>query len=598
VRKAFVAFLSLFLLIGTVSAADYPVDVPGDGSWSDYLSIPDDSLITVSDSKIEFGKSDSEDAPIVYLKEDKIEEDFRVDSVQIETEGDQYSSDGLQLFDGYGNEIRSYDMDSSQVTVDFSGIEADKVGFKAYPSGTGGTIPVYSFSITDGHTEENNIGEVSYSSAVSWADDYFERPESLSCAVSYAPLFGDCWVDFGLFTFGDDSKQIFLEDLKANGAIMEEDRNDVLNSLDLLNNQSFGIAQAGAKITATELLNNGTEKVTAQSEIREDVKDFWAERQKNLVSQHQLEIQQFNQTLVTGDSVGATRKEMFNPNYTGMTIYPEDYTLVNGSDIKTYKVIAYDGSLVHSFDRHASGLETTDGDKLLAGSEYAEKNDALVNLQSNAYQASDELVSNIYGNYSQGEVSVFENVGPLEQTRLLSTNLADSGASSYLAGAYRQMGLASDFNASFEITYSNQDMSGNETVTGNLYVEEHDYGNFTVGENYSAQDKTAYIIYQAENGEPTSKDLDGSFRVEKIFDTRDGSELNSTQVQTSDFYSPDIEELQSQLREYQESIEELEGTAGGAVGGATGLFGLSPSQATVAGAVGGISLILLLVIAL
>lgn len=445
-----------------------------------------------------------------------------------------------------------------------------------------------------------DIETTPYEKAVSFAGDYWSKPDSLSCTLTYSVAFGDCWVDFGVFTFSDGSKDLFLEDLEANAAIIEEDRKNVISSMSLLNNQSYGISQSGAKIKAIQALNNGTAEATASNNIRGYVEDFWTERQRNLVAQHQLEVQELNQTLSVADSVGVSPSDMFKSNYSGIVITERDYTMVNGSTEKTYGVYSKSGDLLHAYnEKNLSGLETQDGYNFLAGGDYGEKNQQLVELSDQAATATSELVSNIYGNYSEGELTVADNVGPLEETRLLSSNFEDTGATSYLSGTYRQMGFASDFNSSFKISYQNQDMSSSETKVGNLFAAEGDYPNgFTVGSNYSAENKTAYLIYKPDNDPATSLTLDGNFTVKEITDTSTGEQLNSTSIQSSEFYTPDIENLTSQLSEYRDRIDELEsslfsGGAGAGGGNLLGNFGLSPASAVATAVIGGLSLVLL-----
>jgi hypothetical protein len=449
------------------------------------------------------------------------------------------------------------------LTLEAQNTNADTLKINTSSGGTGSTDITGVQVFSQAGLEKNK-----FASAVSFAGEYFEKPESISCALTYAPIFGDCWVDLGLFTFGDDSKNIFLTDLETNAATIEEDRKATLSSLDLLNNQSYGIAQAGGKFEAIRQLNNGTVETTAKQEVRDEVKDFWAERQKNLVVQHQLEVLEFNSTMTTADAVGASPGEMFQSNYNGFTVNKKSFTLVNGTDVPVYDLRSNSGDLIQSFtDTGGSGLTTSDGYLYLAGSQYAEKNQNLVDLQVSAYQAANELTGEIYANYSEGDLSVDDAAGPLEETRLLSTNLADSGASSYLAGTYRQMGLASEFNASFEVNYTNQGMNTSETLTGNLFVEKEGFSNFSVGETYSAEKKTAYMIHQGSDGEARSTSLDGNFTVQAIYNTATGGEIDSTTVQQSDFYSPDIQNLSAQLTEYQERIEELESSGVGGTGG-------------------------------
>lgn len=554
-KKAIIGLLSLFMLIGMASASPTVNELKWDtldGSQYDSISGDFGGAWDVS------GTGSSQGEFTINISDWDGVERIEFDS--------EYSFDYVNWYlyvDGQQVDSQSSN-DQNTLTLDGNGVEGDTLTVNTSTGNTGSTkvtaLRIYT---------QKDIETTSFSQAVNFADDYFEKPDSLSCALSYAPLFGDCWVDYGIFTFGDDSKDIFLEDLEANAKIAEEDRKNVLSSLDTLNDQSFGISQSGAKIETIKLLNNGTNQADASSKARSIVNDFWTQRQRNLVAQHQLEVQQLNQTLVTADSVGATPSEMFESNYSGFEIRQVDYTLANASTAKVYDVYSDSGDLIHSFtDSSAQGLFTQDGYEFLTDTEYPESVSNLESKQNSASTATSDLVANIYANYSAGDITVDESVGPLEETRLLSTNYNTTGGTSYLSASYRQMGLASDFNASFEITYSNQDMTGNKTVTGNLFVEESGYNNFSVGESYTAENRTAYMIYRPSEDEPaTSVNLDGTFTVENLYDSSDGSQLNSTSVQSSSFYTPDIDKLSSQLAEYQQNLEDLESSGFGSGAG-------------------------------
>lgn len=515
----------------------------------------------------------------IDAREIRFQEDYFVDS-----------SDKVEIYEtsSKSNKLGTLNDGQGNLTIDVTGISGNSVYTVWSNTDTTNDMGISNVYIDSGEIADN----IEVDDYVDQFASDFAKPETLSCAVQFATLFSSCWSPFE-FTFGGGDKQTFLNDLEANGGVIEEDRKDTLSNIETVNKQSFGISQAQAKKTAIEELNNGSTVDEARSVILDDVDNFWSAREQNLVTQHQLEIQQFKNVLSEADAIGVDYSEMFDQNHSDYTIYRENYTLINGTQTQIYEVYADSGQLIHSpIKTGGTGLDTAEnGYQFLAADQYATGIDSVINQRQTAYDNVVTLVDGIYNNYQPGGLNPSDVLGPLEALKTSATNYAETGGTSYLATTFEQMGLSTSFDKAFTVSYQNTDMSNASTIEGQLFGSPDDFPNgFEANTTYDASSKTAWMVYQPESGAAESVNFNDTFTVDKIQNLQTGDQINNTTIQQQEFYTTNITKLESQLDTIRAQQEELKGSFGGGGGVNDGLLGLT-------GVLGGLVIVLILILA-
>lgn len=515
----------------------------------------------------------------IDAREIRFQEDYFVDS-----------SDKVEIYEtsSKSNKLGTLNDGQGNLTIDVTGISGNSVYTVWSNTDTTNDMGISNVYIDSGEIADN----IEVDDYVDQFASDFAKPETLSCAVQFATLFSSCWSPFE-FTFGGGDKQTFLNDLEANGGVIEEDRKDTLSNIETVNKQSFGISQAQAKKTAIEELNNGSTVAEARSVILDDVDNFWSAREQNLVTQHQLEIQQFKNVLSEADAIGVDYSEMFDQNHSDYTIYRENYTLINGTQTQIYEVYADSGQLIHSpIKTGGTGLDTAEnGYQFLAADQYATGIDSVINQRQTAYDNVVTLVDGIYNNYQPGGLNPSDVLGPLEALKTSATNYAETGGTSYLATTFEQMGLSTSFDKAFTVSYQNTDMSNASTIEGQLFGSPDDFPNgFEANTTYDASSKTAWMVYQPESGAAESVNFNDTFTVDKIQNLQTGDQINNTTIQQQEFYTTNITKLESQLDTIRAQQEELKGSFGGGGGVNDGLLGLT-------GVLGGLVIVLILILA-
>lgn len=439
--------------------------------------------------------------------------------------------------------------------------------------------------------------------------------DSTACSTSLAsPFMGSaCAIATfdDIISGGPDDVQ---NDIYVKSAFVEDARERVNTEQRSQLNQTYGIAMSDAKLEIIKGLNNGLTQAEARQNGTEAVEDLYSTYEMRVIAQRNREALKLNQSIqqiksTDGLSLGNVFKvEQKAQNseskviagVSGLEIAKNNYTLYNGTTVDLHyprvkmttaadNGVSMEGWFNFSgatYD-YLKGFEmSATSDSVIWSTNVDGNRTEFINVKSytttteqisGRYQTASTTVTNlsdkVYSNYQSGDVNVSSVCGPLCSLKQASTNYADTGAYSYLAYSLHQMGLASDQATAFELTIDDRNL----TATGQLFLETDAWSDTTIEVNktYDASNKPAWFVYKPD-GSPAKKiSLNGNFTVNELWDTTNSTQINSTTVQQTDFYTKSTSDLQQQLDELEKtndiSLTIDTGGAGGSTGGS--LFG-------------------------
>ena len=356
-------------------------------------------------------------------------------------------------------------------------------------------------------------------------------------------------------------------DIYENWAINQDTREQFITEKNSFLDTSFGMAQAKAKLTIIEARKNGSSQAEAQSMALEQVDEIYTKYQVSTLAQQEREAISVNETFETVNTtdnleLGEITEECASYNSTKFTeknvtlyngtkrsyshwetradcesVYRDRYFIVPdkdgyyGSDIKTMTFKSGTGV-------KTTGLNTTAYLNVLRSidSQRTTVRNNVVNMTSFYY--------NEYSDREADNLSVSDELGPLETLITASTNYETTGSYSYLALTQAQAGHASNSSYAFHVQWNNR------TAWGQLFVGSDAFnGTLEVNKTYDGSDETVIFVHNTENGKATETDINGQFKILEMRDTSTGEEVNSTKVQVVDFYTDGVQDLNNQLDE-------------------------------------------------
>lgn len=383
-------------------------------------------------------------------------------------------------------------------------------------------------------------------------------------------------------------------------AIVNHDRREQLTKEQRSHlNQTFGMAMAQAKLTVIEELNNGSSEGTAQQAALEEIRDYYTTHQVKVLSHQEREVYALNRTVNTiketdGLGIGdvliegqdtynqCTSQAESGQGTKGFEFQKRNKTLHNNS-VRSYtsvEVIATDNGekctlltsdqSVFLSDMAVLNASSGRGDSVEAynGKTHQQTLDMIDSRETKAENNVINLTSALYDEYEPGEMNTSDMLGPLETLVTASTNYEDTGSYSYLALSLEQAGLAHNSSYAFQVQWNNSGES-EKTAWGQLFVPRGTFNNtLEVNKTYDASGKTVIFVHNTEDGKATETDLDGSFKILNMRDTESGESINSTSLQSSEFHTDGVQDLQKQLDELREQQDRVTtcSSCGGIIG--------------------------------
>ena len=420
-------------------------------------------------------------------------------------------------------------------------------------------------------------------------------------------------------------------DIYENWATISDKREQFVTEKKGFLDTSFGMVQAKAKLEIIEQRKNGSTQAEAQSAALEIVDDYYTRLQVSTLASQEREVVAHNETIETINTTdnlgylqvyeqngalcgGASSESRFGFGQKNLTLY-------NGSQ-RTYSTLRYEedddtGGCV-SYNMTAFDGSYTRNDILDIESGTGIQTDSLEPVNYSQILGSVEsdrdtvrnnvinMTSFYYNEYSDREadnLSVSDELGPLETLITASTNYDTTGSYSYLALTQAQAGHASNSSYAFHVQWNNR------TAWGQLFVGSDAFnGTLEVNKTYDGSDETVIFVHNTENGKATETDINSQFKILEMRDTSTSEEVNSTKVQVVDFYTDGVQDLNNQLdeaRTLHSNVTECPDCGGGIIGPTGSWFadlfnGLFPDLPDLsADAVGGVavtgSIVLLLI---
>jgi len=377
-------------------------------------------------------------------------------------------------------------------------------------------------------------------------------------------------------------------------------------------NQTYGMAQAKAKINTIEAINNGTAEATAINQADEIIDRYYTQQQVSVLSSQERESITLNNTLNTIETTdGLSKSEVFeskcDPNDSPEFVMNEkNITLYNGSvrqytQVKSPSLNEYNCTVINPVisgvekkTYYEVDVESSNGNytALHEPSEYLNTLQLIQSRHNNAESAAQTMVRSLYDNYDKGEVSVPELTGPLEIAITGSTNYDKTGSYDYLTLSLAQAGIPTNHTAAFKVTW-NDDGEPQKTAWGQMFVGKGAYNNsLEVNKTYEVGTEFVTFVHNpvvsvngtecSENGDKFSalcsnekaveESLNGSFTIQKMRNVNTGESINSTTLQQTEFYTDGVQDVERQLenvRDYHNDVETCS-TCGGGIIGPTG----------------------------
>lgn len=500
---------------------------------------------------------------------------------------DRETGEEVWTFEGFSSDIEAITVQESQVVgvnedgevkaVDKETGELEWVYQSGYSSiedlATGENIlrPTSDYNLESLEVTSFLVEETDEETAELEEEDYYNTATGdFAASTGIAALGGaiggiGIWEGVQSFLFGtdDNEAQIFEYDVRSNAAIIEEDRKMFLNQSELVNDLSFGQTQAEARLTGIEDLNQNMSRQEAIDNVREDMNDYYSDMMMTVIASYGSEVINVEQDQKTAESLDTSLNEVTQEEFSSLRFIEFDYPLPNDEYRTSYAVVDEESNIIADIrNADAQGL-TTDGENDTEAAQYLESQDyydALDDISTarvNALTSADEIVDNIFEEFESGEISAEEVLGPLEVTQTASTDFEETGSYIYPALVLEQTGTPTNLSQSFVVEYEGENYTGSVHATEAVVGEE-----IQVGETYDGSQGEAFMVAQFEDT-AERVNLESEFTVNEITDVNTGDSLDSTQLQSNDFYTEDISDLREELEAFQESQEELSDSSGG-----------------------------------
>lgn len=354
-------------------------------------------------------------------------------------------------------------------------------------------------------------------------------------------------------------------------------------------NQSYGVSMANAKLVGVEAHNEGLERTEAHDEISDVVNGHYAAYQKSIVEDRNRKALQIDRIAQRVDETdGLDEEDVYHiRNYDGATAEGDmaytryefldegTFELVNGTEIDYYAPrfkyttcgtcndenrtiftdhLDKDSSNTYAIDEFRVYDSNQEEIAVVSAKQFKRTWGEVETHRQRSLDNIFEVIDDIYANYDEGELDVSDAMSPIELLQTSATNYDDTGYYAYYAASMEYMGLATDRDYAFEVTYDNE---GQDEVTrfGQLFTGEDE--TLETGVEYDASEGSYVFIQDNEDGSAERVDLDGTFTIESMIDGETGEEVNETTTQSTNFYTESTEELAEQIEELNELQDDI-----------------------------------------
>lgn len=399
--------------------------------------------------------------------------------------------------------------------------------------------------------------------------------------------------DYCLFdTSGDYSNQSHT-DHYATALAQEQNNENFHTAAANYAQETRQIAWAEGKLAAVNELNDGGNASEIEAAMNASIDDYYAQHQKQIYTQlhtgavvgeyiwnaneshvatvdgttHNVSgfvtaevklIETNGSTMWVRFPVDSAGQVKFNPymmteNFTNAT---GEY---NASEITILTAPNYNANLVgtnvttdmsqNPLYRNETGNLTDVGPAVDLLFDYRDQSDNLKG-QSSAYATA------LATTYNQSELNVTDVLSPSEIAGRASSDYGSTGYYGFLAAELAAMGYSGDFNSSVAMNWTHNGTT--ESYEGTPFYTGEDVTSFEQNTTYNASDLNGTFILAAagENGSGRFVEVDeGSFVLTSITDPNTGETLNSTDMESYDYNSTDVSDLEAELNRLSQALE-------------------------------------------
>ena len=462
----------------------------------------------------------------------------------------------------------------------------------------------------------------------------------LSCQASMIAGFNPLCVPIVYDDIIEGSPDDVQDDIYTKVSIINDGRDQIITETNSQLDQMFGIGMAEGKVSAIESLNNDSSKSKAKQEAGTEIDQFYASQQERLINYRNREVIKFNETLNRLDgTTGLTYGDImrFSQEVGGTTgiddgsssatagefiIDSQNVTLLDGDEKEVLTVYWKDTDTANygasqdanrsayitdpAFSSSPAGVEvqSTNGNWTfhLNPTPYDGAWSNVSGKRSQAYNNVLDIVDQIYSSYVSGAVSTDDVLGSLELLKTSATSYEDTGYYAYKAVSLEQAGIPTADGYGFKIKWNASGV--NKTRWGQLFAPSGSFTNDTleVNETYDASGSLVQFVHSTPSGKAVTSELDGNFTVLEMENTRNGTSVNSTKLQSIELHTNGVSDLQEQLKQIREAQDEiLSGNAGGGASSGGGWqlpFGLGsiPVPTAEQTGIGAVAIVVLLLL--
>lgn len=351
------------------------------------------------------------------------------------------------------------------------------------------------------------------------------------------------------------SPRVVQEDIYQKSLIQDSRIEQTIKESESMTDRTYGLSMSEAKITALENLNNGTKLPKTYNRTQRKISEAYSLQTQSLLAKHNRDVQTLKLVVDRVKSTGGlSMKDVFSinlsqswqvkqirfgtenfrlPNKTQMQVLTVDIEVKRGccKYYQTYESTAFANASPHTYALQAHSPNRSSFAKVTDPQKYNAAYGKIIQNYENAKASSARITRQIYRNYQQGTVDVANVTGPLEKLKHMSTTYQESGATSYEASVFQQMGIPTNTSLSFDITTV---FNGTpKTVESQLFAPKGQFKNNEIksGYNYSTNNRTVFILYKAANNKIKRKTVQDWFVAESIENPRSGRSLDSARIQ-------------------------------------------------------------------
>lgn len=368
----------------------------------------------------------------------------------------------------------------------------------------------------------------------------------------------------------------------------------------------YSVMMAKAKISLINDLNNNVSEANATANAKEVVQNYTANVQENVLNRHNSQMAFIS--YYAGTDANVSKSSTTESNNLSVSSYESyvTYSLADGREVNTtrlvyggfYGTIGYESqpgiSKVSEVTNGASSdtwdhsqdhykVHTNDGEVIIYNGGGDTWYDLLGSLGSDLNQAEsniDVLANNTYTAYQAGEINATDlaNSDPSVIGTEASTSYNSTGYYGYANAQLAALGLSGDTNASHVVTLE----ATNRTVTGTIFYTGEDSQTFDTGTTYDPNNLNGSVYMSVSTLEENGTEVDYSggflhvqenFTVDSATNVKTGESINTTTMETRDYSTTNVSNLQEELNELKELRDYYEEQQAASSGGISLDFG-------------------------